>query len=908
MQFKIIGEILSVEKSNTGLSGIIEKLKGLDDATQVSILSMTKLSNAEKIATLSATLGSKAAAEQALGITSVGTASTTATVGVTGLGAALKGLWASNPFLVVAMGASVAITAITGISSAINSYKQEQVSAAQEAATAWSESNDSIQSQIDKITELRTALDSGTLSEQEAYQAKSDLFEIQQSLTESYGQQVAGIDLVNGSLREQISVLEELSQAEANKFLNENRAGIAEAEKQMTKQLGAPKTIFGEGGLFLTQLYTDGTKASDVLQEIFSKYQDFITMEDAGDGINTNVYFNGNAEDAENVLGQLMTDIRNAEDEIGSSNIFKQLDTNVTNGYNDAKDTIEEYKWLYDEAQKAKMVADEKTYKSADGQAQSAAKWIKDYAEAIDGYNEALLTGDTSKISEAATQFNAVDNAIQSLLGDSGFAEYADQVAEVRDQLNDAAIANTNFKNALNGNDTSTIGKNISIYADTLKNLGLTDLDFKYAFETDGIQDGEDAIESLVYEAQRAGIISDTSSEQVQNLIDMLVEAGVLTSNVADGVGNTADSISSSMDSATESTKLLLSQISAIESALSSQSTGKSIDLETFNSEELKDYQSALEYVNGTMQINAEKAEAIAKAKADEAIAEHEASKAQAQAKYLENAKEIDVLRESMASMDKSSQEYLDTASRISDLSLENDSIVSQCNQWDLLNDSIREATGTYQAWLNAQNVGDSGDMASDVRSAMSNINEVFDSDSEEYGRYYTPKYEAAVDFLVPEEVSSQGQDAVKKYTDNLSTYFTGDMEGAQKYVGEAIDKGLMEWSPDGKSVKIAAGKTMKDFADAFDWTDEVTQAMFGDLQTYFGQDAFSWIDESVKTIGDLGVMANEASESLRGIEGNETLKINLDVSEFDTKEEKISALDSTIQEMNNLKAKPGVD
>ena len=367
-------------------------------------------------------------------------------------------------------------------------------------------------------------------------------------------------------------------------------------------------------------------------------------------------------------------------------------------------------------------------------------------------------------------------------------------------------------------------------------------------------------------------------------------------------------SIRLSINADTESTKSLLSQISAIKSALSSQSTGKSIDVETFNSEELKDYQSALEYVNGTMQINAEKAESIAKAKADEAIAEHEASKAQAQAKYLENAKEIDVLRESMASMDKSSQEYLDTASRISDLSLENDSIVSQCNQWDLLNDSIREATGTYQAWLNSQNVGDSGDMASDVRSAMSNINEVFDSDSEEYGRYYTPKYEAAVDFLVPEEVSSQGQDAVKKYTDNLSTYFTGDMEGAQKYVGEAIDKGLMEWSPDGESVKIAAGKTMKDFSDAFNWTDEVTQAMFGDLQTYFGQDAFSWIDESVKTIGDLGVMANEAADSLRGIEGNETLKINLDVSEFDTKEEKISALDSTIQEMNNLKAKPGVD
>ncbi|MDY4576817.1 MAG: hypothetical protein SO471_02245, partial [Anaerobutyricum hallii] len=516
-------------------------------------------------------------------------------------------------------------------------------------------------------------------------------------------------------------------------------------------------------------------------------------------------------------------------------------------------------------------------FKDSEGNATDFSKQMDTFKSNISSLNEArntLLSGGTVDMSELF----------------SNFPDLAQQSGNLVDSLN--KLKNQNIADSLSSayKEMST-SKNPQDIA-SMKNylVGLI-TDSASELSDSDMQQVQSMLVNSIAPASSGKLAREEATQWVKSLFE-----------------DAADNISSSMDSATESTQSLLSQISAIKSALSSQSTGKSIDVETFNSEELKDYQSALEYVNGTMQINAEKAESIAKAKADEAIAEHEASKAQAQAKYLENAKEIDVLRESMASMDKSSQEYLDTASRISDLSLENDSIVSQCNQWDLLNDSIREATGTYQAWLNAQNVGDSGDMASDVRSAMSNINEVFDSDSEEYGRYYTPKYEAAVDFLVPEEVSSQGQDAVKKYTDNLSTYFTGDMEGAQKYVGEAIDKGLMEWSPDGKSVKIAAGKTMKDFADAFDWTDEVTQAMFGDLQTYFGQDAFSWIDESVKTIGDLGVMANEAADSLRGIEGNETLKINLDVSEFDTKEEKISALDSTIQEMNTLKAKPGVD
>lgn len=812
-----------------------------------------------------------------------------ATIGAMGL-SSMVGKISANWQSIASMLTSPTTLFAVGIGAAVSAWSayqrsvEEAINSTKEAATAWSESNDSIQSQIDKITELRTALDSGTLSEQEAYQAKSDLFEIQQSLTESYGQQVAGIDLVNGSLREQISVLEELSQAEANKFLNENRAGIAEAEKQMTKQLGAPKTIFGDGGLFLTQLYTDGTKASDVLQEIFSKYQDFITMEDAGDGINTNVYFNGNAEDAENVLGQLMTDIRNAEDEIGGSNIFKQLDTNVTNGYNDAKDIIDEYKWWYDEAQKAKMIADEKTYKSADGQAQSAAKWIKDYAEAIDSYNQALLTGDTSKISEAATQFNAVDNAIQSLLGDSGFAEYADQVSEVRDQLNDAAIVNTNFRNALNGKDTSTIGKNISIYADTLKNLGLTDLDFKYAFETDGIQDGEDAIESLVYEAQRAGIISDTSSEQVQNLIDMLVEEGVLTSNVADGVGNTADSISSSMDSATESTQSLLSQISAIKSALSSQSTGKSIDVETFNSEELKDYQSALEYVNGTMQINAEKAESIAKAKADEKLATIATNKALQQAEYVKNAREIERL---MGNYDSLTDAELSNLSALQD---SQNQIIANCQQYDVMSASIREATGAYQEWLNAQNAPESGDMYDDAQSAMKAIQEGLES-----GKTGTAKYEAAVEFLIPDDIPKA---EVSGYMDKLNRYLKDSNQGTDNFLNDAVEQGLM--TVEDGFYSIVDGIKVSDFIDKLHITPEMAQAIFGELEEYDFE--FNWGDESFTSINDALYQATVDADAIQArideINAN-PIKTTADYAELELLKQKLEEANQLKQELS---------
>ena len=92
-----------------------------------------------------------------------------------------------------------------------------------------------LQDNVTKIEELRAALESGTLSEQEAAQAKSELLSIQESLSESYGNQVEGIDLLNGSLTEQLALLDKVAQKEAEAFKNENKKGIDKARTEMEK-------------------------------------------------------------------------------------------------------------------------------------------------------------------------------------------------------------------------------------------------------------------------------------------------------------------------------------------------------------------------------------------------------------------------------------------------------------------------------------------------------------------------------------------------------------------------------------------------------------------------------------------------------------------------------------------------
>ena len=81
---------------------------------------------------------------------------------------------------------------------------------------------------------------------------------------------------------------------------------------------------------------------------------------------------------------------------------------------------------------------------------------------------------------------------------------------------------------------------------------------------------------------------------------------------------------------------------------------------------------------------------------------------------------------------------------------------------------------------------------------------------------------------------------------------------------------------------------------------------MFDEMES-FGA-TFDWTDEASKTIGDLGVSATEAAEKLRSIDQFKDLKIQMDVSDLATSEEKISALDATIAEMQGVKASVAVD
>lgn len=908
-EFSNMGQAMDISRMTEISTDSFEQLLGLTQGLSESqtrmVLSSTALTEAQRAAVLVNQGMSEAEAQAAVAAMGLTTANEAAAASTFTLSGAMEGMLATlmaNPLILVAAGVTAAVTAYSAYKRSI----EEAVSSAKSAGNTWEENTTSIQDNISRIQELRTALASGTLTEQEAADAKSELLSIQESLSESYGNQVSGLDLINGSLTEQIALLDQVNEKQSQSFLNENKKGIDKAQKEMEKNRHT----------YLGRFYDNGSEESEAIKKSIKKLQETYGEDvfklDSADGITMDIQFNADASTAKDALNDFMTEVSGIEDQFGETDVTDQLANNAASGLTKAKDVLSKYQDIYKQAQEAELISDDKLYKSGDTE-QKASKWISDYAKAVEDYNNAISDGDNSKITEASQKFSELDSTVNDLVKNTGMSAYADQVKEVRDELNDTAIANDKFTKAVNGTDTSKFGKSVSDNAKALKEWNLSDTDFRYAFETDGVQEGEDQINALVQAALDAGVISDTSASSVANLASMLAELGVISSSTGSSLDEAADSIgdiSERIDKASDA----LTGIQKAESVLDAQSTGKSISLDDFNSDELADYTSALEYNNGALQLNAEKVRELQKAKAEEQIQTNNSQKAEKQNQYMQNIAQIEQLQDQLRGLtDAKGEEAQAIQSSIDALLSDNDAIVNQCNQLDLLSASLREATGAYQNWLDKQNASESGDMFDDAMGAMEKIDNVTkNSDSEDYGRVGTNSYKAAVDFIVPDTVDSQDAEAVSSYMSSIEHYFNHDEDGSrigldvQEFCAKATKAGLMELDEASGEYKVAGQKTMEDFAEGLNLSMPMVQAMFGEMEEFGGE--FDWADEATKTLGDMAVAAGEAKGRIEEMSGDTDMNIQIDVSDIDNTEDKVKTLDNTISQMQNYKTTLDVD
>ena len=889
--------------NTSNMASLINLTKGLSESQTKLVLSSTALSDAQRVAVLMGQGMTEAQASAAVASMGLASAEEVATGATVSLSSALSGLMSTllaNPLVLIAAGVAAAVSAFSAYKKSI----EEAVDKAQEAGNAWEDNNTSLQSNIDKITELRTALDNGTLTEEEAYQAKSDLLEIQDSLTESYGNQAQGIDLVNGSLDQQISKLKELSTEESKRFLNENKKGVEEAEKQMEKERHA----------YLGQYSDNGSEESNAINQAIAKLKkkygdDVFKLQEGMEGTgNFEIEFNADASTAKDALNDFMNEIRSIQEQYGESDVLTSLSDYASGGLEEANDILTEYEDLYNQAKQAELFSDKQQYSG-----KTALEWLNKYEDAVNKYNDAISGGNADEIAEAKQYYDDINKSVQVLMNTDA-SKYSSQFKEIGDQLNTAAIKANEFNQALSGEGENGFQKHLQSVAEEIKNLDMDDADFKAAVASGDV----DSINYLVQTAEQAGIISGTSASEIQPLITALGNLGYISNMSADGLNNVADSADnvdmSFSDLAKEDSSSLLQEISAVQEALDSQSIGVSVSYDDFNSDALADYRECLEYVNGSLALNEENVKDLTKAKVEEQVATNNTAKAQKQQEYLENAKQIEVLRQKLLdNTDATGKSAESIQEQIDGLLASNDAIVEQCSQLDLLNSSLMESIGIYQQWKDAQNASESGDLFDDAITASKQIDDVLNNtDSDIYGRVGRKDYQASLDFLIPDTVDSTDENAINSYLSSIDNLFTHNEDGEraglniEEFCKNAMDKGLMVLDEAGENYQVAGGKTMEDFAEGMNLSMPMVQAMFGEMSEFGANWDFS--DEGIQTMGDIAIAATEASEALRSVAGNEDLKINLDVSDLQTTEEKCSALDDTISEMNSVKAKVGVD
>lgn len=543
----------------SNMASLINLTKGLSESQTKLVLSSTALSDAQRVAVLMGQGMTEAQASAAVASMGLASAEEVATGATVSLSSALSGLMSTllaNPMILIAAG-------VTAVVSAFSAYKrsiEEAVDKAQEAGNAWEDNNTSLQDNIDKITELRTALDNGTLTEEEAYQAKSDLLEIQDSLTESYGNQAQGIDLVNGSLQTQINKLKELSTEESKRFLNENKKGVEEAEKQMEKERHA----------YLGQYSDNGSGESNAINQAITKLRkkygaDVFKLQEGMEGTgNLEIQFTADASTAKDALNDFMNEIRSIQEQYGESDVLTSLSNYAAGGLDEANDILSEYQDLFNQAKQAELFSDKQQYSG-----KTALEWLNKYEDAVNKYNNAISGGNADEIADAKQYYDDINKSVQVLMNTDA-SKYSSQFKEIGDQLNTAAIKANEFNQALSGEGENGFQKHLQSVAEEIKKLNMDDADFKAAVASGDV----DSINYLVEAAKNAGIITGKSASEIQPLITALGNLGYISNMSADGLNNVADSADnvemSFSDLAKEDSSSLLQEISAVQGALDS--------------------------------------------------------------------------------------------------------------------------------------------------------------------------------------------------------------------------------------------------------------------------------------------------------------------------------------------------
>lgn len=805
-----------------------------------------------------------------------------ATADITSFGDAAKKAFSAlkaNPIATV----STVIGLATAAWSSYNQAVEESIQKAKDVTSAWDESNSSLNEQISKYKELKSQLDSGTLTPDEEYSTRQQILDIQTQITNQYGEQAEGVNLVNGSLEQQLALLQQIAAENALTELNKNMDSYKDVAQQMEKersyQIGAASFI------------NDSVVSKDIY-DLAKEYEDLgITLKDVSDlsgledGTSFEIYFDGDATQADKVISDFMNRVselkKKYQDDVGVISFIDDSNYYASDALKKNQEILDDYQESYNKFLQMDMI-------SRGTEEGSVADTYYKYADAVSAYNEALASGDNDAIAETRSEFQALNQEMDNVLSQGDNDKFTSLFDEIGASLDEASIKLNDFNEALAGKagDSNTFkdtADDIKAASDELEKLNLDAQQVRDALITDGAQTGEDQILAL---ADAWGLTEESIKNQDEaftEFLSVLSEAGIITGEVASATDTAAasyDAFSSTVQTATEN-------FSTLQSIMSESVSGAGIsdeNVQAFRDMFGDDAKKALEKTANGFHINTD------------ALRELQAQQdTLTKSDYLSAlSDQYELLVENSEKLAKAQFMGEDT----SGLEATRQGILDQISSLENLQYQYEAATSAYQDWQNAMSGGEEGDMYDSIFGNIEDIKDLYDK-----GLTGTNKFRKFVDLMSNQDLSTASNEeivsAYEKAIPKIERYFTEGQEGAQRFLSD-IQNLNSEWAhmnEDGSwDINFGVGND-QEIADKLGIDVESVQAIMRKLRN-FGFDIN--LDEPVASMEELKSSAQSAQEALAKMEDTSLSGINLDSTSLSEITDDIAQVEEYIDEISD--------
>lgn len=904
-EFSNLGKAMSILKSGTGVTSNMSQLltltQGLSKSQTALILSSTELSTAQRTAILMNRGLSASEAEAQLATMGLSTAEGTATATTVSLGSAFKGLFATfaaNPIFLLTTAVTVGVAAWQSYNQSV----EESIQHTKDSTAELQERNQSLDDNIQKVQELRDSLDSGTLTEQEAYNTKSQLLDIQSQLSDSYGEQADGIDLVNGKLDEQIEKMQQLKVENAKSWLNDsaNEKNYEKAKKKMTKDdyesfFGNTPTLAMLGSEPQKSEYTN----SDTYKEMLKRYRNSKSQieeiqkaaEKAGlkqyNGVATgqfqlgfeNETVTGADEKLNNFLATVKELKRQFQDEGKNTDYFDNIISSAEDAESSYKDILDKHQEVYQEYLKNSMLAE------GYGNNKPATVY-QQYADAVDKYNEALQSGDTSKVEEAKTALDGVKASVDNIVSRDSGKKYKELFDEIADGIDTASEKTYEFKERLSGRGADKLNNIVLSKLKELKNY--TDIDLKSInLDTSDVVAGKDALRMAVNEAMDLGIVSDDSADSVAKVVDLLTDMGMTATVSMDQVDDSFSEVNTTIQQAQANLETLKTIMSESVSGAGISADNVKAFREMFGDDAAR----ALEKTADGYHINRE-----------------ELAKLQAQQSEMNRADYLSGLADQQEALRQIEEQIADAMVKgqdVSGLQAQREGILDNISSLEDLAYQYQTATSAYQQWQDAMSSGEEGNMYDSIQGNMESIKDLYDK-----GLVGENKFREFVDLMSNKDLTNASVDeivaAYEESYPKMERYFTEGQEGCQAFLQD-ISNLNSEWAhmnEDGSwEINFGVGNG-QEIADALGIDVEAVQSVLRKLHDFgFGID----LDQPVKSLEQLKTEAQSAKEALDGMGETSLDNINLDTNSFSEITDDIDKVKEYIQQINDADLEPEV-